>query len=467
MSRVSRRLLMQLLPAFLLVSALIPLGHAAPVLMISIDGLKPEYITQADAHGMKVPYLRTLVRDGAYAEGVVGIWPTVTYPSHTTLVTGVWPAEHGIYNNLRFDPLQNYSGAWNWYAPEIRVPTLWKVAHQAGLRTASVGWPVSVGATDVDYLIPEYWRSANPSGGSGTLNPADRYMIAGLSRPGTLLKELEPAAGEYMMGNDTSIGGDEIKTRYTVEILRKMKPAFMTLHLSSLDDTQHAHGPFSVEADADLEALDGMMARLAKAAVAADPSAVVVLVSDHGFMTLTHLVNLSIPFMQSGLVQVTVNPETKTPAISSWKAEPWGAGGMAAIMLHDPNDKQTEQQVRTMLDKLAADPDNGIAEILDRDAMKTRGAFPDAAFLVVLKPGYYLGAATSGSLVTPIPTTRGSHGFSPEYPEMHASFFAVGAGIAHHRDLGVIDMRQIAPTVAKILKVSMPTAKATPLHVEP
>jgi len=467
MSRVSRRLLMQLLPAFLLVSALIPLGHAAPVLMISIDGLKPEYITQADAHGMKVPYLRTLVRDGAYAEGVVGIWPTVTYPSHTTLVTGVWPAEHGIYNNLRFDPLQNYSGAWNWYAPEIRVPTLWKVAHQAGLRTASVGWPVSVGATDVDYLIPEYWRSANPSGGSGTLNPADRYMIAGLSRPGTLLKELEPAAGEYMMGNDTSIGGDEIKTRYTVEILRKMKPAFMTLHLSSLDDTQHAHGPFSVEADADLEALDGMMARLAKAAVAADPSAVVVLVSDHGFMTLTHLVNLSIPFMQSGLVQVTVNPETKTPAISSWKAEPWGAGGMAAIMLHDPNDKQTEQQVRTMLDKLAADPDNGIAEILDRDAMKTRGTFPDAAFLVVLKPGYYLGAATSGSLVTPIPTTRGSHGFSPEYPEMHASFFAVGAGIAHHRNLGVIDMRQIAPTVAKILKVSMPTARATPLHVEP
>jgi predicted AlkP superfamily pyrophosphatase or phosphodiesterase len=467
MSRVSRRLLMQLLPAFLLVSALIPLGHAAPVLMISIDGLKPEYITQADAHGMKVPYLRTLVRDGAYAEGVVGIWPTVTYPSHTTLVTGVWPAEHGIYNNLRFDPLQNYSGAWNWYAPEIRVPTLWKVAHQAGLRTASVGWPVSVGATDVDYLIPEYWRSANPSGGSGTLNPADRYMIAGLSRPGTLLKELEPAAGEYMMGNDTSIGGDEIKTRYTVEILRKMKPAFMTLHLSSLDDTQHAHGPFSVEADADLEALDGMMARLAKAAVAADPSAVVVLVSDHGFMTLTHLVNLSIPFMQSGLVQVTVNPETKTPAISSWKAEPWGAGGMAAIMLHDPNDKQTEQQVKAMLDKLAADPANGIAEILDRDAMKTRGAFPDAAFLVVLKPGYYLGAATSGSLVTPIPTTRGSHGFSPEYPEMHASFFAVGAGIAHHRNLGVIDMRQIAPTVAKILKVSMPTAKATPLHVEP
>jgi hypothetical protein len=58
-------------------------------------------------------------------------------------------------------------------------------------------------------------------------------------------------------------------------------------------------------------------------------------------------------------------------------------------------------------------------------------------------------------------------GFSPEYPEMRASFFAVGAGIAHQRDLGVIDMRQIAPTVAKILGVAMPTAKATPLNVKP
>jgi len=466
MNRVIRRLFIQLLPVYLLVAALVTLGHAAPVLMISIDGLKPEYITQADAHGMKVPYLRTLIRDGAYAEGVVGIWPTVTYPSHTTLITGVWPAEHGIYNNLEFDPLQQYSSAWNWYAPLIRVPTLWTAAHKAGLRTASVGWPVSVGAADVDYLIPEYWRSADPSGGSGTLNPQDRLLIAGLSRPATLFEQLRPTAGEYMMGNDTSISGDEVKTRYTIELLRKMKPAFMTLHLSSLDDTQHAHGPFSAEADADLEALDGMMARLAKAAVAADPYTVVVLVSDHGFMNITHWVNLYIPFLQAGLIEATINPATKAPVIGSWKAEPWLAGGMAAVMLHDASDQATDQQVKAMLDKLAADPASGIAQILDRDAIKRRGAFPDAAFLVVLQPGYYTGSGINGNLVTEIPTTKGSHGFSPEYPEMRSSFFAVGAGIARHRDLGLVDMRQIAPTVAKILKVQMPTAKATPLHVE-
>jgi predicted AlkP superfamily pyrophosphatase or phosphodiesterase len=292
-------------------------------------------------------------------------------------------------------------------------------------------------------------------------------LMAALARPDTLLEQLEASAGPYMNGNDTSIGGDETKTRYALEILRRFKPGFMTLHLSSLDDSQHAHGPFSPEACADLEAIDGMVARLAHQEFALNPSAVVVIVSDHGFMNITHSINLAIPFLQAGLAEVSLNPVTKAPEISSWKAEPWMAGGMAAIMLQDPNDHATEQQVHDMLVKLAADPANGIAQVLDRDAIHQRGAFPDAAFLVVFQPGYYTGNALSGNLVTPVPGTRGSHGFSPEYPEMRASFFAVGAGIAHHRDLGVVDMRQIAPTIAKMLHVAMPTAKATPLHVAP
>jgi len=191
-----------------------------------------------------------------------------------------------------------------------------------------------------------------------------------------------------------------------------------------------------------------------------------VVVSDHGFMNVTQYVNLAIPFLQAGLMDAVANPG-KAPTVNSWKAEPWMAGGMAAVMLHDPNDHATEQQVKAMLDGLAANPENGIAEILDREAIKKRGGFPDAAFLVVFKPGYYSGAGLSGSLITPIPGSRGSHGFSPEYREMRASFFAIGAGIARHRDLGVVDMRQIAPTVAGILHTAMPTAKAAPLKVQP
>lgn len=440
------------------------IAHAAPVLMISVDGLKPEYVTHADEHGMKLPFLRSMMRDGTYAEGVIGVWPTVTYPSHTSLLTGVTPAEHGIYTNLEFDPEMRYSNAWHWYAQQIKVPTLWKVAHDSGLHTASVGWPVSVGATDVDWLIPEFWRMADPSSAT---NPADRLLMAAVCRPDTLIQQLEPAAGPYMMGNDTSTGGDEIKTRYAIEILRRHKPALLTLHLSSLDDAQHQHAPFSPEADRTLEAIDAMIARLAVAAREADPSAVIVVVSDHGFMPVTYFVNLAIPFLQAGMVQATVNPQTNALTISSWKAEPWMSGGMAAIMLHDPTDQATEAAVKDMLAKLASDPENGIAQILGHDEIMKRGAFPDAALLVVFKPGYYGGSATSGNIITAIPGSHGSHGFSPEYLEMRASFFAVGKGIAAGRDLGVVDMKQVAPTVAGILGVPMPTAKAAPLSVKP
>src|ERR1700734_3422863 len=82
------------------------------VLMISVDGMRPDYVTQADAHQLKLPTLRGFLHDGTYADGVVGILPTVTHPSHTTLITGVWPAEHGIYNNVRFDPFLKNKDEW-------------------------------------------------------------------------------------------------------------------------------------------------------------------------------------------------------------------------------------------------------------------------------------------------------------------------------------------------------------------
>ena len=82
------------------------------LLMISIDGLRPDHVTAAEAHGLKVPSLRRFLAEGAYAEGVQGVIPTVTYPSHTTLITGVWPARHGILANLVFDPRRENQSGW-------------------------------------------------------------------------------------------------------------------------------------------------------------------------------------------------------------------------------------------------------------------------------------------------------------------------------------------------------------------
>jgi predicted AlkP superfamily pyrophosphatase or phosphodiesterase len=437
---------------------------AAPVLIISVDGMKPEYVLQADSKGLKVPYLRSLVSHGVYADGVTGVWPTVTYPSHTTLITGVSPAQHGILDNLQFDPQRHFDGAWYWYAQQIRVSTLWEAAHSAGMATASVGWPVTVGATTIDYLIPEYWRI---TGATEDLNPSDRYLMTAVSRPLGLLEQLQTSVGPYMLGNDTTLHGDEIKTRYAVEIIRQHKPAFMTVHLSSLDDAEHEYGVFSGHANEDLEAIDAMLARLTAAARASDPSTIVAVVSDHGFMPLTHTLNLYVPFVKAGLIDTTQDAAGGTLRITSWKAQPWFAGGMAAVMLKDPDDRATEQVVGELLRKLAADPSNGIASVRGRQEIKELGGFPDAAFIIAFMPGFYGGDRLSGNMVSEIAGTHGGHGFAPELSEMRAAFFLSGANIAHHRDLGVIDMRQIAPTMAQLMGVALPTAHAAALHVAP
>jgi predicted AlkP superfamily pyrophosphatase or phosphodiesterase len=448
--------------ALLLAAAATQSAPAASVLMISVDGMKPEYVLQADAHGLKVPFLRSMVRDGTYADGVTGVWPTVTYPSHTTLLTGVTPAEHGILNNVQFDPRRTFDGDWYWYAAQIKARTLWQAAHEAGLSTASIGWPVSVGATAVDTLIPEYWRSARSA---ADVNPADAELVAALSRPGTLLAGLQARLGPYMAGNDPGPAGDVIKTRYAVEILHARKPAFMTVHLSALDEEEHGHGPFSAEANAELEVLDADLQQLFAAARANDPNAVALVVSDHGFTHITRRLNLLPEFVRAGLVEATVDPQSHLMNIVSWKAQFWSGGGMAAVMLREPADAHTEQQVRALLQSLQADQRNGIDAILERDAIKQRGGFPDAAFLIVMKLGFYVTADPTGDLVTELHGTPGSHGFSPQFPEMRASFFIAGTGIARHRDLGVIDMRQIAPTVAQLLNVKLPAAGLAPLPV--
>jgi predicted AlkP superfamily pyrophosphatase or phosphodiesterase len=440
-----------------------PVVQAASVLMISVDGMKPEYVLEADAHALKIPFLRSMLRDGAFARGVNGVFPTVTYPSHTTLLTGVLPREHGIYNNLEFDPQRQHPDNWYWYAEQIRAPTLWHAAHAAGLSTASVGWPVSVGATDVDFLIPEYWRIFRPT---AELNPSDRLLVAALSRPAGMLQEMQPRVGPYLMGNDTSIGADEIKTRFALDILRNHKPKFTTIHLSSLDDAEHEHGPFSAAANQVLETIDGQLARLYAAALANDPQAVAVVVSDHGFTPIAHRVNLFIPFIRANLLQTSIDVQTKAVKVISWKAQPWPAGGMAAVMLN-PTAPANDDEIRRLLQSLQSDPANGIAEVLERDAIKARGGFPDAAFLVLMKPGYYAAGDPASDRLTEISGTHGSHGYSPDFPEMRSSLFISGVGVARNRDLGIVDMRQIAPTVAQLLKISMPSAKAAAVPLQP
>ena len=206
-----------------------------------------------------------------------------------------------------------------------------------------------------------------------------------------------------------------------------------------------------------------MVGRLIEAAEKNDPNAVVAIVSDHGFARTDYRVNLAIPFLQEGFVKLGPPSSSGIPTVASWDAEPWIAGS-AAIMLHHPEDQAVKTRVKAMLDKLAANPENGIARVLEHSEIVKLGGFPDASYLVELKLGYQFGGAFSGPLVTPTPST-GTHGYLPDRPEMRASFFVFGRMVAPGRDLGIVDMRQVAPTIASILGVSLPSAKQPVLKI--
>jgi predicted AlkP superfamily pyrophosphatase or phosphodiesterase len=369
-------------------------------------------------------------------------------------MTGVWPSEHGIDANVTFEPLLNVE-SWNWYAQDIKVPTLWDAAEKSGIVTASVSWPVTVEAESVKYLIPEYWRTRTGN---------DHKLMEAVSRPLGMLVEMEKTLGPYDESGDQGVLGDRVRTKFSLDILSRRKPGFMTVHLAALDHLEHLTGPFSKESDETLEATDDMVGALVQAALANDPATVIVIVSDHGFLPVDRHISLMLPFIKEGLVKLKSSADKETPAIVSWDATFWPAGGSAAVMLRNPADNAMRESVRSLLLKMKTDPDYAIARVIEQPELTKMGGFPNASFLVEMAPGAEPSWALSGPLVTPAPGT-GTHGYLPDRPEMRASFFIMGRGIASGRDLGIIDMRQIAPTVAAILGVRLPTAKAKPLPV--
>jgi predicted AlkP superfamily pyrophosphatase or phosphodiesterase len=413
------------------------------VLLISVDGMKPEAVIDAQSHGLKVPNLRAFMADGAYAGRVRGVLPTLTYPSHTTLLTGASPAKHGIYDNTTFDPLLHNQRGWYWYAEDIKVPTLWDAAAAAHLKTANIYWPVSVGA-NITYNLPQIWRTGTDD---------DLKLQRALSTQG-LEQELSADLGRYPGGMEETVAEDEIRARFAIRLLQKKHLSFLTVYLTGLDTEEHLSGPFSAKANETLERLDAVVGSLRAAAEKAAPGrATICVVSDHGFAAIEHDVNLYAAFREAGLFTVD-----KDNAITDWKAMLWPAGGSAAVMLADPSDQTVRARVKALLDKLASDPANGVERIWSAEEIQRERGFPQAAFLVSLRIGYEMAYSLSPPLISKS-SNLGMHGYVPERSEMRSSFFIVGPQIAKGRAMGEIDMRQIAPTIADILHVRLAGAE--------
>lgn len=425
-------------------------ASANPVLLVSIDGLRPGDVLEAEKRGLKIPNLRRFVTQGSYATGVRGVLPSVTYPSHTTLLTGTSPGRHGIVMNSSFDPLQINQGGWFWYASDIKVPTLWQAAKGAGLRVGNVHWPVSVGAVGVDWNLPQVWRTGHAD---------DAKLLTALATPG-LIPRLEGMVGaQYPLGINEEIDGDEGRARFAAAMLRRHKPQFLTVYFAALDHQEHADGPGTPGAYAVLERVDAALGVVMAAMAEVHPGGVMAVASDHGFATITRETNLFRAFIDAELI--TLGADGK---VASWRAMPWPTGGSVAIMLADRGNSALRAEVAGVLAKLQADPQSGIERIADKAELTALGANPDADFFVGFKIGTTAGTfANQAKGLYGVPTSKGTHGYFPSHPEMLTAFMIMGPGVPRGQSLGEIDQRAIAPTLARIMGVKFTSAEVPAL----
>jgi len=263
---------MRLLSFLLIGAALLP---ARPLLVISIDGLDHRYLRDADKLGLKIPNLRKLVKDGSWADGgVVGVVPTVTFPSHTSIITGVRPDQHGILNNNR--PKED-GGERYFFASFLKVPTLADAAKKAGMKVGGVHWPVTVDSKSFDWDFPEHFKKRQGAG-------MDWAATVEKSTPGLIEKMTAKYPSMAIEWID-----DRIRALATIYLLKYEKPDLLLLHLIDHDSEAHETGPFSVHAKAMVERTDELLGDI----LAAKPADMAVaLVSDHGFERFDEVVNI-------------------------------------------------------------------------------------------------------------------------------------------------------------------------------
>ena len=405
----------------------LPLAHR--LVVISVDGLMPDVYLDPDAHGMKIPTLRKLVAGGASAR-VHGVMPTVTYPTHTTMVTGVSPKVHGIVTNKPLDPFNKNLDGWRWYAEDIRSPTIYAAVEAAHGIAALVTWPVTVNA-HASVVVPEYWRAGGPD---------DQKLLRALSTPGVLteVEKQDPELWKQLTPPDILDASQFAIASY---VLATRNPDLVLMHAFELDDAQHEHGPWSAEAKAVIEHVDAQLGAIL-AQLEASPAwsrTILVVVSDHGFAPVEHELRLGVALEAHHIAP------TDAATIAS---------GGSALIYTDHRDA-----VAAALEDLH----DHVARVIDHDELVKLGGDPQAAFALVAAPTYQFSDKRTGDLVVDT-GPRGTHGWPPDDPAMAAAFIAFGPDVAH-RSLGTIDTLDFAPTFAKWLGVALPTAEHPPLGI--
>ena len=416
------------------------------VVVVTIDGLMPAAYLQPDEHGLRVPTLRGFVAEGAYSEGTRSVFPSATYPAHSSIATGTMPRRHGIFMNRAYDPWNRSFDAWNWYAEDLRAKPLWQAVSERGLSTALVNWPVSVGAR-VDFLVPEYWRAKQPD---------DLKLTRALSTPGLLAAVQAEVADFWTLFTPPEIR-DRAGTDVAVHVLTRHAPTLLMLHIFEVDGAQHKHGIWSEQARAAIENADAQLARVIEATERAGTkeTTAFVVASDHGFRSVERQVHPNFLLREAGLVQLDDKAR-----VSAWDAYALSNGGAAYVYVREPADEALRERARALFVARAGIAGSGIARVLEPAEVAALGGDPSAVFALEAEAGAYFGSGYTE--YESVASNRATHGWDPAQPEMLAALLMRGPGIAPQvlRDSRLID---IAPTIADWLGVALPEAEGRAL----
>jgi hypothetical protein len=245
------------------------------LIVLSIDGFPGYYFDPSSPAYEHIPNLRKLASKSSFSNEVESVYPTLTYPAHTSMITGSTPSIHGIHYNTPLDPFNHLRGDWYWFDEDIKIKTLFDFAKEAGLKTANLYWPVTVGAK-IDYNIPQFWRDKNLY---------DTKFLKSFSTP-YLYENLQESTG-------VSVGefsGDKEKITTAIQLWKTKKPDVFFIYTTDLDTIHHENGVGSKEAFAKLSEIDKLVGELIKSVqLYKSKNLGLIVVSDHGFKKVENI----------------------------------------------------------------------------------------------------------------------------------------------------------------------------------
>lgn len=422
-----------------------PVRH---VIVISVDGLMPEAYLHPEAHGLRIPAIREMVRSAGYSRGIRPVFPTVTYPSHASMATGCNPGTHGIVTNRAWDPMERNSGGMRWYAEDISVPTIWDLLRKHRRNVALIGWPVTVGASS-DLLVPDFWR-ANTS--------EDLKLLRAVSTPG-LLEVVEHEFPKFYSRYLDPETRDEAMTDVAIHSIHAQKPALLMLHLIKVVYKEHVYGPFSPQAIAAIEDIDRQIARIVDAVDKAGlrNDSVILVVSDYGFMPTSTDIHPGVLLAKAGLVRLEEH------RIREWKAVVMPMDGTTYVYVKDQNDSQTKKTLLEIFMPMAGKSGSGIARVIPQEEISRMGGDP-RAFLALesadgfsMEPGYEADYSEPAGMA-------GTHGLFPDRTEMRGTLLVSGGPI-EKGEIGAARLIDIAPTIANWFGLPLDHAEGAALSI--